>query len=175
MRDSDLLDKLNQIQADQVTLRSRYKDARRNMAAFGGRGYPSSSMPDSSIGTSRGVSDPVALEVQRGRQDRARQNGLELEAAIVEAAGALARAVRIAKAYTETIDQDKADEGCKWCASVDRFTLAWKDELCRWHYDFRADFGCEPARQLSIDHLDGKRISVNEIRRYHPELGARAS
>ncbi len=179
MKLPDLRRRLSGALEDLDWCRSRLARGVRNLDEWGGLGFPVSSLGESDIGHSRGVSDPVgdlaAAVVDGDLRDELRLERAGIDEDVEEIGLALERLRKRLVRATETASRSKAPPECRLCAVELRSTVIYASERCRWHYDFWREWGVDAARGLTVLHLQDRRISTARILEEHPELRDRAS
>lgn len=177
MRDAQRRKRLADAEVDLDFVRGRAEQAVRNLDGWTGLGYPGSSQMVSDVHQARGVHDPVG-ELAGRRLDATSIDEVErmtrARAAIdedIEAVGlALARLRKTVTAYTSTVSTSKARPECELCGEEGRSSVVYAEGRCRWHYDFRADWGIDAGGELTRLHLASRRISRSKVLECHPEL-----
>lgn len=177
----------------------RHRRAVRKLDEYRGRGYPRQSQMVSDIHQGRGVQDPTGALVIGSERITKNDAGEEIGAtwqtdsfeddraaideaietaalalaradhAEEEALHALRRARKIAVRYSETAIAKNAEASCDLCEDLGRTVKVFADKRCRFHYDFRRDWGVDAHPDIGRKHLNNEYVTEGKVRQYHPE------
>lgn len=187
-RDHETIATLRQSITDLHTVINRWTRARTNIHDFTGIGYPTTSGGGSS---NSGTSNPVLATITNleivdthpnhhgehlgWRTDNIARDLAEADARIEQIRLNTIWLDRFVTRYTETVPAHWAPATCTICSTAGRTSTVYADDRCRWHYDFRNEWGEDACTELTITHLDRPARYVTEklIRRLHPDAHRR--